>query len=115
MTAMVSDQWTRELKKGGIQLCILALLREERKYGFQIIKELRERTGGFFDLKEGTLYPALHRLEKRGFVVSEWVMKGDKPRKYYSITQEGLRELEKASKEWERMVESVRGILEVRK
>ena len=68
----ISPEWTAELKKGSVQLCLLALLAKEPKYGFQILHELRERSNGFFDLKEGTLYPALRRLEERGFVVSEW-------------------------------------------
>ncbi len=59
----LSSEWTAELKKGSIQLCLLALLAGERKYGFQLIKELRELSAGFFDVKEGTLYPALRRLE----------------------------------------------------
>src|SRR5216117_1911998 len=68
----VSPEWTAELKKGSIQLCLLALLAKEEKYGFQILRELRDRSNGFFDLKEGTLYPALRRLEERGFVESRW-------------------------------------------
>src|SRR5256886_17315797 len=66
----VSPEWTAELKKGSIQLCLLALLTTEEKYGFQILHELRDRSNGFFDLKEGTLYPALRSIEERGFVAS---------------------------------------------
>src|SRR3989304_1222233 len=64
----ISPEWTAELKKGSVQLCLLALLAREQKYGFQILKELRDLSDGFFDLKEGTLYPALRRLEERGFL-----------------------------------------------
>ncbi len=63
------SSWSREIRKGAIQLCLLAQLRQGRMYGFEIIRVLRERSNGFFDLKEGTLYPALHRLEKRGLAV----------------------------------------------
>ena len=100
-------EWTRELKKGSLQVCLLALLSQGRKYGFQIIKELRDTTDGYIDLKEGTLYPALHRLEKAGLLKSEWVTEGTgNPRKYYSLTLEGRKGLKEALAEWNRMVES---------
>ncbi len=99
-----TDFMGRELKKGSIQMCVLSLLRTEKKYGFQIIKELRERSDGYFDLKEGTLYPALHRMEKQGFVRSEWVTEGSgNPRKYYVITERGIIMLEEMKREWERL------------
>ena len=100
-------EWTRELKKGSLQVCLLALLSQGRKYGFQMIKELRETTNGYIDLKEGTLYPALHRLEKSGLLKSEWVTEGSgNPRKYYSLTPEGMKELKEAIDAWEIMVDS---------
>src|SRR5437762_11485808 len=86
----ISPEWTAELKKGSIQLCLLALLAKEEKYGFQILHELKDRSNGFFDLKEGTLYPALRRLEERGFVSRRWQepTRG-MPRKYYRPTDRG--------------------------
>src|SRR3989442_13089825 len=86
----VSPEWTAELKKGSIQLCLLALLAKGEKYGFQILRELRDKSNGFFDLKEGTLYPALRRLEERGFVQSRWQgPEGGMPRKDYRLTDRG--------------------------
>src|SRR2546428_11681249 len=85
--AEVSPEWTAELKKGSIQLCLLALLAKGEKYGFQILRELRDKSNGFFDLKEGTLYPALRRLEERGVVQSRGEGAGSGlPRKYYRLT-----------------------------
>ncbi len=111
---MVSEhEWSAEFKKGGVQLCIIALLSKGKKYGFQIIKELREKSEGYFDLKEGTLYPALHRLEKRGYLKSEWVTEEDRPpRKYYVLTKAGKEVLKSASSEWQQMVESMKNVLE---
>jgi PadR family transcriptional regulator PadR len=111
---MPRKEWTTELKKGTVQLGILALLDEGRRYGFDIIEELRRRTGGYLDLKEGTLYPALHRLEKQGLLKSEWVLSqaGGAPRKYYSITDEGRRSLAEARAEWQAMVKGLGGIVE---
>lgn len=110
---MLEEQWIRELKKGSIQLCLLALLSQGRKYGFQIIKELRELSDGFFDLKEGTLYPALHRLEERGYLKSEWVTEGATPRKYYVLTEKGIDALGEAKEDWKFMINSVQRILEL--
>lgn len=108
----ISQEWVSELKKGSIQLCLLALLSKDRKYGFQIIKELRNLSNGFFDLKEGTLYPALRRLEERGFVKSEWVEReAGAPRKYYELTEQGKRALEEAKLVWQRMRESCDKVL----
>jgi PadR family transcriptional regulator PadR len=109
----VKDEWLRELKKGSIQLCILAVLSSKKKYGFQIIKELREQSGGYYDLKEGTLYPALHRLEKRGYLKSEWVtQKSGMPRKYYSLTDRGKKAFSEVKVEWKKMVKSLDDVLE---
>lgn len=110
---MPRKEWTAELKKGTVQLGILALLREGRRYGFEIIDQLRKRTGGYLDLKEGTLYPALHRLEKQGLLTSEWVLSdsGVAPRKYYSITGEGLQSLDDARAEWDAMVRGLVGVV----
>jgi len=112
----IGEEWTRELKKGSIQLCLLAVISTGRKYGFQIIKELREMSSGYYDLKEGTLYPALHRLEKRGYLKSQWITQDSgMPRKYYSLTKKGLKALEEARGEWSRMVSSVNDVLEAKK
>ena len=110
---MAEKPWTTDLKKGTVQLGILALLAEGRRYGFEIIEELKGRTGGYLDLKEGTLYPALHRMEKQGLLVSQWVIQegAGSPRKYYSITPDGARSLENARGQWSAMVAGVEGVL----
>ncbi|UCE74313.1 MAG: PadR family transcriptional regulator [Methanomassiliicoccales archaeon] len=112
----IGEEWVRELKKGSIQLCILAVLSSGKKYGFQIIKELRELSMGYYDLKEGTLYPALHRLEKRGYLKSEWItQERGMPRKYYALTKKGKEALGEAKKEWTKMVSSCNQVLEAGK
>ncbi len=109
----ISAEWTSELKKGSIQLCLLALLAKEEKYGFQILHELRERSNGFFDLKEGTLYPALRRLEERGFVESHWLEpESGMPRKYYRLTDRGRVALQEALAIWDRMTAGAERVLE---
>ena len=112
----ISPEWTAELKRGSIQLCLLALLARQEKSGFQILRELRERSNGFFDLKEGTLYPALRRLEERGFVESHWKEpgpgEGGMPRKYYRLTGRGRTALSEAVAIWDEMTAGAERLLE---
>ena len=109
----ISSEWVAELKKGSVQLLLLALLVKEEKYGLEITKELKELTDGHFDLKEGTLYPALRRLEQRGFVESHWVEKeSGMPRKYYKLTGRGRTAFKEAVEVWENLSSSCRRVLE---
>jgi DNA-binding PadR family transcriptional regulator len=70
-------------------------------YGYQIIKELERRSQGYFKFKEGTLYPALHRLEKAGLVRGEWqTLPNGRQRRYYHITEKGLNSLAAKRGQW---------------
>ena len=79
----------KELIRGSVETVILRLLGEQAMYGYEMIKTVNERTNGYFEWKEGSLYPCLHRLESEGLVVSEWRGFGGKLRKYYSLTAKG--------------------------
>lgn len=90
-----------DLRKGSTQVLVLSLLTQEPMYGYQIAKELEQRSGGYFDFKEGTLYPLLHRMEKEDLVKGEWqVVEKGPSRKYYSLTPEGRKVLEESAAEW---------------
>lgn len=90
-----------DMRTGSTAVMVLRLLAEKPMYGYQIVKELQIRSEGYFDLEQGTLYPALHRLEKDGLVQGKWEVVEDGPsRKYYYITEEGHQELEKSSQQW---------------
>lgn len=105
-------EWSAELKRGSMQLCLLSLLNRGSRYGLQIINELRDTSDGFFDLKEGTLYPALRRLEEKGYLRSEWVERESGiPRRYYRITEKGKEVLAEATETWNKMVKSTEGVL----
>jgi len=70
-------------------------------YGYQIIKELKRRSDGYFKFREGTLYPALHRLEADRLVKGSWQrLPSGKERRYYQLTEKGLRLLEEKVAEW---------------
>jgi PadR family transcriptional regulator, regulatory protein PadR len=79
-----------ELVKGSIDSLLLCLIGQRPMYGYQIIKELEEKSQGYFKYKEGTLYPALHRLEKSGLLKGKWeATSSGRQRRYYHITEKG--------------------------
>jgi len=91
----------RELIKGSIDSLLLCLLSQQSMYGYQIIKELNKKSQGYFNYKEGTLYPALHRLEQRGLVMSDWqLLPNGRQRKYYHISEKGLSVLGERRNQW---------------
>ena len=76
----------RELLKGSTPLLLLSLLCEGPMYGYQIIETVRQRTGGTYTLKEGALYPALHKLEATEFIASYWeTQENGRERRYYAM------------------------------
>ena len=94
----------RELSRGTVELAVLALIKEERRYGYELLSSLASATGGFVGVKEGTLYPVLHRLEDAGYIAATWEAEGrGKPRKYYGITRSGRARLELLRNEWQRL------------
>jgi len=97
--------------KGTLPTLILEALVHEPSHGYRIASRIKERSQGVLDFKEGTLYPALHKLEKDGLVESyEGVEKG-RPRRYYRITQSGRGTLSKDRQEWRQLSRAVTTIL----
>ncbi|OGO01200.1 MAG: hypothetical protein A2Y90_06760 [Chloroflexi bacterium RBG_13_52_12] len=91
----------RDLFKGSSNSLLLSLLEQQPMYGYQIVKELEARSQGYFKFKEGTLYPALHRLEKSGLISSKWQMLSNgRQRRYYSITAKGQAKLVQEKTQW---------------
>ncbi len=94
--------YKRELLKGNTDTLLLSLLSNQPMYGYQIIKELRKRSQGYFKFREGTLYPALHRLEKSGLIAGTWErLPSEKERRYYKLTEAGRELLEEKVAEWQ--------------
>ncbi|MDO7786575.1 PadR family transcriptional regulator [Desulforamulus aquiferis] len=91
----------KELLKGSTTILILKLLERKTMYGYEMIKEIENVSGGVFAFKEGTLYPILHALESDGMVEAYWSDdNGSRQRKYYRITEKGRLQLEEKRKEW---------------
>ncbi len=90
-----------ELMKTGIDSLLLSLAGEQPMYGYQMLKELEKRSLGYFKFKEGTLYPALHRLEKAGLIEGKWeTLSSGRQRRYYYITEKGHHLLAAKRSQW---------------
>jgi PadR family transcriptional regulator PadR len=91
----------RDLIKGSSNSLLLSLLDGRTMYGYQIVKELEARSQGYFKFKEGTLYPALHRLEKSGLISSQWeLLANGRQRRNYNITPKGRAALVQEKTQW---------------
>jgi PadR family transcriptional regulator, regulatory protein PadR len=97
--------------RGTLPTLILEALEQEPDHGYRIAQRIKERSRGVLDFKEGTLYPALHKLETEGMVESfEGVEKG-RPRRYYRITEAGRGTLAQDRAEWRELSQAVTLIL----
>ena len=102
----------KSLLSGSTPLLILSLLKDEDMYGYQMVAELAKRSDDTFQLKEGTLYPLLHTLEKQGWVRSYAKQTpGGRERKYYRLTDDGREQLEYKEKEWRLFSAKVNAVL----
>ena len=102
----------RGLIGGSTVLMLLALLENGDRYGYEIIKELKERSDSTFEFKEGTLYPVLHRMEGAGLVKSyRKEAENGKSRKYYSITSGGIKRLAEERRQWQEFTTAVNKVV----
>ncbi len=98
----------QQLRKGSTPMLVLSVLSGGKMYGYQIMRELEERSEGYFTMTAALLYPTLHQLEEDGLVSSEWEDgQGKRRRKYYTITEEGSKVLSSSRAEWERFMASL--------
>jgi PadR family transcriptional regulator PadR len=97
--------------KGHLDLLLLAVLRSGPAHGYAVIAALREQSDGAFDLQEGTVYPALHRLERQGLVVSGWTDGAGRRRRVYELSPKGAAALQTRREEWRRFSTSVQSVL----
>lgn len=97
--------------KGTLPTLILEALAHGASHGYRIAQQIKERSEGVLDFKEGTLYPALHKLENDGLVESYEGMEKGRPRRYYRITRAGRAVLAKDRAEWRQISRAVTSIL----
>jgi PadR family transcriptional regulator PadR len=93
--------------RGHLDLVVLGALRRGPLHGYAVIEELRRISEGTFDLQEGTVYPALHRLEQAGFIKSRWASAGGRRRRVYTLTARGRTQLERGRREWKAVARAV--------
>lgn len=97
--------------KGHLDLLILAVLADGPAHGYAVIEGLRGQSNDVFDLPEGTVYPALHRLEKTGLLQSDWSVVGGRRRRTYQLTRKGQKSLEVQRRGWEQFSFAVGSVL----
>ena len=97
--------------KGTLPTLILEALAHEPCHGYRIAQQIKERSAGVLDFREGTLYPALHKLQNEGLVDSYESVEKGRPRRYYRITPSGRKILTKDRAEWRKLSRAVTVIL----
>ena len=100
-----------EALKGHLDLLLLAAIDGRPAHGYAIAETLRTRSGQTFDLPEGTLYPALHRLERAKLLVSRWSEQNGRRRRVYQLTAKGQRALAKRQTEWTTFAQAMNAVV----
>jgi len=100
-----------EAIKGHLDALLLAVVADGPVHGYAVVERLRARSDGRFDLPEGTVYPALHRLESDGLLKSGWTVSNGRRRRQYELTKRGRAELGERSLEWRRFADAVEKVL----
>jgi transcriptional regulator len=97
--------------RGHMDALLLSVLESEPLHGYAIIEALQERSGGALNVPTGTVYPALRRLERIGYLSSEWATVGGRKRRTYRLTASGRRQLEGERSAWREFTSVIGGVL----
>lgn len=97
---------------GHLDALLLSVLEGGPRHGYGVIEELRERSYGTFDLPEGSIYPALHKLEREGLLSSAWSAKTGRRRRVYRLTRKGRAELRRERRQWGLLARAIARVLE---
>jgi PadR family transcriptional regulator PadR len=96
---------------GMVETLILEIIGQSATYGYEIAQTVAGRSQGYFEFKEGSLYPALHRLERQKLLASFWEEADNRRRKYYKLTAAGQKALAARKQEWRAFSTGVNSIL----
>ena len=114
-SAKMTDQIEGNSLRGHLETMILSVLEENEAHGFEVLRRLEAAGCGALRMKEGSLYPALYRLEKQGYLTARWdESKNDRrgpQRKLYKLTRKGKRKLQQGRQQWSLFVSVVGGIV----
>jgi PadR family transcriptional regulator len=101
-----------DILKGHLDMIVLAAVSAESAHGYAIIEEIKRRSGGAFNLPEGTIYPVLHRLEESGLLAGRWTTSpSGRKRRSYSLTKRGVRTFAEQRAVWQSFSEAIGGLL----
>ena len=101
------------LPQGTLDLLILRALISGRQHGWAISERIQQVSSGVLEVNQGSLYPALHRLERRGWIKAKWgVSKNNRQAKYYELTRAGRKQLETEESTWRKLTAAVGHVLE---
>jgi PadR family transcriptional regulator, regulatory protein PadR len=104
---------TLDLPQGTLDLLILRTLLPGAQHGWAISERVQQVTGNVLRIQQGSLYPALHRLERRGWVKAKWgVSDNNRRAKYYELTRSGHKQLEAETETWKKLASAVALVLE---
>jgi PadR family transcriptional regulator, regulatory protein PadR len=100
-----------DVLKNHLELLVLTALKDGPGHGYAIIGAIRERSGGEFELLEGSLYPALHRLERDGLVTSSWSQVSGRKRRIYKLSRQGRAVVQEQERDWRRFERAMNLVL----
>lgn len=101
------------LPQGSLDLLVLQTLSGGAKHGYAVARHIQAASDEFLKVEEGSLYPALHRMERRGWIAAEWgVSESNRRAKYYALTPTGRRQLKREVAEWRAMVKAIGKVLD---
>lgn len=102
-----------EILQGTLDLLILRTLRGAPRHGYQIAREIKKSSREVLQVEEGALYPALHRIEAKGWIQADWgVSENNRRAKFYALTEDGRGALRAQEESWAEYVSAVAGVLE---
>jgi PadR family transcriptional regulator PadR len=105
-------EYDREFLTGTVGVLLLALLSERAMYAYEMVQEAERRSAQAFQLKEGTVYPALHQMERDGLLKAAWrESDAGRRRKYYSLTAKGRRQAASKRRQWTHISAAMRAII----
>ena len=101
-----------EIVQGTLDMLILKTLSSGPLHGYAVANRIQQASDDFLKVEEGSLYPALHRMERRGWIDAEWgLSESNRKAKYYRLTAAGRAQLRVAARNWTRVVEAIAGVM----
>lgn len=101
----------REVIRGHVDVLLLAALEDAPAHGYRLVELVRERSGGVFELAEGTVYPSLYRLERKRLVASSWETADGRRRRVYRLTRSGIAALRRHRSEWREFARAMEAVV----